>query len=193
MLRAFSHKINFNFHIFIRPKHTILLAANVRRRRREVSPLRSGKESTGRMRPYTDAMTASLCKDTCVGCSLGLFFASLWVCVAAWGLYTDKQVGWGHGWAERRWENKVMWELRAILSQRNKFTSSVSSSSCSASDPHTHCPSTDLYTPNYTQQPPDSIHISPHMQKPKNTHIRKAAASKPDQLCLCLSSCQARN
>lgn len=87
----------------------------------------------------------------------------------------------------------MLWELCAILSQRNTFTSSVSSSSCSASDPHTHCPSTDLYTPNYTQQPPDSIHISPHMQNPRNTHIRKAAVSKPDQLCLCLSSCQARN
>lgn len=148
------------------------------------------------MRPYMDTMTGlqRLCVKTRVWAVVWVCFsASLRVCVAAWGLYTDKQVGWGHGWAERRWEDTVLWELCAILSQKNTFTSSVSSSSCSASDPHTHCPSTDLYTPNYTQQPPDSIHISPHMQKPRNTHIRKAAVSKPDQLCLCLSSCQARN
>lgn len=51
-----------------------------------------------------------------------------------------------------------------------RMSSSVSSSSCSTSDPHTHCPSTDLYTPNYPQQPPDSIHSSTPYIKTINTH-----------------------
>lgn len=42
-----------------------------------------------------------------------------------------------------------------------RMLSSVSSSSCSASDPHTHCSSTDLYTPNYTLEPHDSTE-TPH-------------------------------
>lgn len=51
-----------------------------------------------------------------------------------------------------------------------RMSSSVSSSSCSTSDPHTHCPSTDLYTPNYPQQPHDSIHSSTPYVKTINTH-----------------------
>lgn len=53
---------------------------------------------------------------------------------------------------------------------RERMPSSVSSSSCSTSDPHTHCPSTDLYTPNYTQQPHDSIHSSTPYVETINTH-----------------------
>lgn len=51
-----------------------------------------------------------------------------------------------------------------------RMSSSVSSSSCSTSDPHTHCPSTDLYTPNYPQQPHDCIHSSTPYVKTINTH-----------------------
>lgn len=47
---------------------------------------------------------------------------------------------------------------------------SVSSSSCSTSDPHTHCSSADLYTPNYTQQPHDSIQQHPICKNPKYKH-----------------------
>lgn len=124
MLRVFSHKINFNFRVFIRPKHTILLAANVRCRRWQIYPVRSRKESTvptwmnEYLHGHHDRFTASLCADMCIGCSLGLFFASLWVCVAAWGVCTDREVGWGHGWAERRWEDSVVGVARDSVAEK---------------------------------------------------------------------------
>lgn len=62
-------------------------------------------------------------------------------------------------WLAVRWcVNKQVKVEQSLTKCLLWMLSSVSNSSCSASDPHTHCSSADLYIPNYTQQPHDGMH-----------------------------------
>lgn len=66
----------------------------------------------------------------------------------------------------------------------NKCWVWCSSSSCSASDPHTHCSSSDLYTPNYTRAASCSIRSNIPYIETINTNTEQTGTSKVYQLCL---------
>lgn len=139
-LRAFSHKINFNFHVFIRPIQTVLCR-----------PTRC--VGLHCITLYVLHMALAIPILDC--------FVDMLQCKVVMQVHKDDEVAMSTG-GEVGVKVELVVILHTCFAGRGK-SSSVSSSSHSTSDPHTHCPSTDLYTPNYTQQPHDGIHSSPLM------------------------------
>lgn len=192
--RAFSHKINFNFHIFIRPIEAVLYWASSGERERVWPAVLELEISINEASHYTVyntciycTWTFSVCVHVCVLCvhpcesALTVFrpwaryFCRLWLRWLAVRIMRSPH--WG---TRRSGGSRFNANTSAVLVRREaNARRSVSGSSCSTSDPHTHCSSTDLYTPNYTQQPHDCVHSNTPYVRAINTH---GGLSKPDRL-----------
>lgn len=129
--------------------------------------------------------TFSVCVHVCILCvhpcesadgTWACYFCRLWLRVIG---CEDNEVTTLRN-AEVGEESRFNANTSIVLARREvNARRSVSGSSCSTSDPHTHCSSTDLYTPNYTQQPHDCVHSNTPYVRAINTH---GGQSKPDRL-----------